>query len=115
MLQKVPFGLCYVFVIAFTVGACSSLITPRIDERTGTTLAQRCVDYRAALLAYQQTSEQRELSEAETAAQTLLSTWVIANCPAVPELKPTQVGDFGGLSVASAQEAMDRASEPLFD
>lgn len=77
------------FIVALTALAlvgCSSLLTPTIDEQTGTTLAQRCVDYRASLAAYDVASQNRELSEAETVAVTVLRTWIAANCPPVTEV-----------------------------
>ena len=73
--------------VAVIMAACS-VITPRLDEATGTTLAQRCVDYRAAVAAYTAISMQRELSEAEAAFKIAAESFVTVNCPVVPTPKP---------------------------
>ena len=65
------------------VAACTSFISPKIDEQTGTTLAQRCVDYRASLASYELVRKDRELSEAEAAAYAVIKAFVVANCPPV--------------------------------
>lgn len=61
--------------------ACSA-VSPRIDEGTGTTLAQRCVDYRASLAAMD------AAGESDTDAYAFLKAFVTVNCPPVPGLKP---------------------------
>lgn len=77
------------FLGAMVLAGCSSVLSPRIDEATGTTLAQRCVDYRATLAAYDAASVERELKPEELAVVSVLRGWVAANCPpvvvAVPE------------------------------
>ena len=72
-----------VLATVVALGACTSIITPKISEHTGTTLAQRCVDYRASVAAYEALKVQRELSEAENAFYLAASGWVAVNCPPV--------------------------------
>lgn len=69
--------------MAVLLGACSSVVSPRLDEYTGTTLAQRCVDYRASMVAME------AAGETGSTAYMLAQTWVMANCPVVaPEPLP---------------------------
>lgn len=66
------------------LGACTSVVTPKLDERTGTTLAQRCVDYRATVATYE------ALGELDHPVYIAAKGFVAANCPLPP---PPPVGD----------------------
>lgn len=59
------------------LGACSAA-TGKLDEETGTTLAQRCVDYRASLVAMD------AAGESESEAYAMLKAFVAAYCPLEP-------------------------------
>lgn len=85
-MKKFVVALLAAIVVA-ACSACSSVVTPKLDERTGTTLEQRCVDYRATITAMEMLD--RELTEAEQAAYVLAVTWVTANCP--PVVMPGEV------------------------
>lgn len=60
------------------LAACTSVITPKLSENTGTTLAQRCVDYRATVAAYE------AVGELDNPAYVLAKGFVVANCPLPP-------------------------------
>ena len=64
-----------------TLGACTAL-SSQLDEKTGTTLAQRCVDYRATLagiLVLQATSPTDDREARISVYKALIDTY----CPPV--------------------------------
>ena len=72
-----------VLSITFLAAACTSVLSPKLDEATGTTLAQRCVDYRATMATLAVAGGQ--LNPAYIAA----ASFVAANCPPLePVLEP---------------------------
>lgn len=75
--------LAFILVLA-VLGGCTAL-TPVLDEKTGTTLAQRCVDYRVGIEAFKIRRDGGHLSEEESLVLTFTEAWVIANCPKLPE------------------------------
>ena len=50
----------YLAILCVAALTACSAITPKIDERTGTTLGQRCIDYKAALSAAQALSDEED-------------------------------------------------------
>lgn len=72
------------FILALAVlGGCTAL-TPVLDEKTGTTLAQRCVDYRgtlAAILVLQATAPTDDRAARINVYKALIETY----CPKLPE------------------------------
>lgn len=73
------------------LGACTSVVTPKLDEQTGTSLAQRCVDYRAVIATYEQ------LGELDHPAYIAAKGFVVANCPV---LQPAPAAPSGDAPVA---------------
>lgn len=53
---------------------CTSILTPRIDQATGTTLAQRCIDYRLTMATTEQALTLAEDEEAKARAQLAYDT-----------------------------------------
>lgn len=83
--------LLAIAALALLASGCTSVLSPRIDDVTGTTLEQRCVDYRASLASLELVLATRELSEAERARYDVVGAFVNANCPvSVPALKPAE-------------------------
>lgn len=75
------------------LGGCSSVLTPTLDETTGTTLAQRCVDYRTTVASYEALRDEgNELSGVENAAYEAAKAFLIAYCPVEPVSKPDVLG-----------------------
>ena len=70
------------------LGACTSFLTPKLDEITGTTKAARCVDYQtflASAVALQAVSP----TDARKERIVLYRLGVEANCPvAAPTATP---------------------------
>jgi hypothetical protein len=46
-----------IFVLLPLLGACASLVTERIDDATGLTRAERCLEYRVTLVRYEAATE----------------------------------------------------------
>lgn len=59
-------------LLALTLTACA-YVSPRLDEHTGTTIEQRCIDYRAAYTI--RPSEE-------------LAALIAAYCPPLPAMAP---------------------------
>ena len=68
-------------IALLALGACSA-VTPKIDDFTGTTLEQRCVDYVTLFRAYDAVSVTRVLDPTETAIVIGVKTALALKCPA---------------------------------
>ena len=68
-----------VAALAATLSACA-VATQKLDALTGTTKAERCVDYRAALAASALLPRTTERIDREAVYRAFIGT----NCPAVP-------------------------------
>ena len=65
---------------AIMVTGCAAL-TPRLDAVTGTTLEERCVNYRASLATLDAIRADRELSEAEANRRVAYQAIIDGACP----------------------------------
>lgn len=68
---------------ALALSACTSVVTPKIDDLTGTTLEQRCVDYIATVRAYDAVSVSRVLDPWESAAVMGAKLFLANKCASV--------------------------------
>lgn len=66
-------------VAAVALIGCSA-VTPKLDEATGTSKAQRCVDYRG-FLATALTLQETSPSEARAERIAMYRAFIAANCP----------------------------------
>jgi len=70
----------YALIAAAIVLAGCSAITPKLDEATGTTKAQRCVDYRG-FLATALTLQEAAPTESRAERIAMYRAFIQANCP----------------------------------
>jgi len=78
-----------VLILAVVMLYGCSVVTPRIDDFTGTTLEQRCIDYVTLFRAYDAVSVTRILDPTETAIVIGVKTALALKCPA--QLVPADV------------------------
>ena len=73
--------LIAIFAAALILGACTSILSPKIDKITGTSKAQRCVDYRLTLANIKVLPKTQARLERIGIYEMLIAT----NCPPLPE------------------------------
>jgi hypothetical protein len=59
--------LLALLVGAFILTGCAAFLTPKLDDTTGTTLDERCLDYQATKVVLEVRKEQGELNDTEEA------------------------------------------------
>lgn len=70
-------------ILALAALAGCAAATPVLDQQTGTTLAQRCIDYRATMAALE------VAGETDSTGYIIAKAFVVANCP--PPVPPVPV------------------------
>ncbi len=73
----------YLIPIAVLLLAGCAAISPRLDDLTGTTLDQRCADYRAAVSALDLIRASRDLTDSEQTRRNIYEAFIAGSCPPV--------------------------------
>lgn len=64
------------------LAGCAAL-TPRLDDLTGTTIGERCVDYRGSVAALDLARASRDLTDSEQSRRNIYQAFIDEKCPPV--------------------------------